>query len=584
MLDRRLSAGWTRRAVSRRHFISTLTIGAGLGLLAACAPAASPAAAPARPTEPPRPAQQPTSAAAPAAAAPTAAPAPTTAPAATAAPAPTTAPAATAAPAAVKRGGKLIVGTDVNPVGLDPAIAVAFSSVAIYEQLYMSLGTLEYKTNKVLPDLAESWRAVDARTYEFKLRPGVKFHSGREVTAEDVKFSFDRVMDPKVTVPLRSYLGPIEKTEAVDKATARIVMKTPFAPLLSVVADRRPCAIVDREIVEKKGDLQNTDGGSGPFKLVEYTPDVKVVMERHGDYYEKGKPYLDQIEFRIMPDESSRLAAIRSGDIDMTVLKDPKNARLLKNEKNINLNDLPSYWRSGTPLNTKRPPLNDVRVRQAISYAIDRQEIINTVLLGEGVVSGPIPPAEAEWALPITRENFPTYFTDLDKSKALLKEAGVSSLKLTFNASPAYATDIPTAQVVQSQLKRVGIDIEIKQYEWAAFLKAQADGDFDLNVGFHTNRPDPDSYLGFAPTNGAFNYGKYSSPKMDELMEKARTTTELAERKKLYADIQRLYALELPWLFYYVIKSFDPARAHVKGYTPMASSYRLALKETWVEK
>jgi peptide/nickel transport system substrate-binding protein len=483
-----------------------------------------------------------------------------------------------------KRGGKLVIGADVNPVGLDPALTTAFASVAIYEQMYMSLGTLEYRTNRVIPDLAQSWRNVDSKTYEFKLRPGVRFHSGREVTAEDVKYTIDRLLDPKVPAPLRSYLGPVDRVEVVDKSTVRIAMKSVFAPLVSVLADRRPCAIVDREVVEKRGSLANWDGGSGPFKLVEYTPDVRVVLERHGDYWEKDKPYLDQIEFRIIPDESSRLAAIRAGEVDMTVLKDPKNARLLRNDRNIALNDVPSFWRSASPINLQRPPLNDVRVRQAISYAIDRQEIINTVLFGEGVITGPLPPGETEWAIPVTRENFPTYYPDLAKSRALLKEAGVGPFKISIQAAPAYAPDLPTAQVLQSQLKRVGIELEVVQMEWAAVLKAQRDRNFDLNLTFNTNRPDPDTYLSVAHSQFSVNWGSYANPKMDELLERGRATLDLAERKKIYAEVQRLFAVELPYLFLYVIKNYEPARPHVKGYTPMASSYRLALKETWLDR
>ena len=491
---------------------------------------------------------------------------------------------ATRARAQAKRGGKLVIGADVNPVGLDPALTTAFASVAIYEHLYMSLGTLEYRTNRLVPDLAQTWRNVDTKTYEFTLRPGVRFHTGREVTAEDVKYTIERLLDPKVSVPLRSYLGPVDRVQVVDKHTVRIVMKEVYAPLLSVLADRRPCAIVDREVVERHGSLANWDGGSGPFKLVEYTPYVRVVLERFGGYWEKDKPYLDQIEFRIIPDESSRLAAIRAGDVDMTVLKDPRNARLLRNDKAIVLNDVPSFWRSASPLNIARPPLNDVRVRQAMSYAIDRQEIINTVLFGEGSVTGPLPPGEAEWAIPVTRENFPTYYPDLAKSRALLKEAGVSSLKLTIQAAPAYAPDIPTAQVLQSQLKRVGIELEVQQMEWAAVLKAQRDKNFDLNLTFNTNRPDPDTYLSIAHSTFSANWGSYANPKMDELLERGRGTTDLAERKRIYAEVQRHFAMELPYLFLYVIKNYEPARLHVKGYIPMASGYRLALKDTWLDK
>ncbi|MFN8525043.1 MAG: ABC transporter substrate-binding protein [Chloroflexota bacterium] len=562
------------RRVSRRKAVGMLGLGGvALGLLA-CSPtppraepkpAAPPAAAPpqptaappaAKPTEPPSAAAKPTEAAKPAA----------------------------QAPATVKKGGKLVIGADVNPVGLDPALTTAFSSVAIYEHMYSSLLTLEYKTNKVKPDLAESFRNVDGNTVEFKLRQGVKFHGGREVTAEDVKYTVDRLMDDKNSVPLRSYLGPGAKAEVVDKYTVRIKNDSVYAPLPSIVADRRPCAIVDREVVEKNGDLKNWDGGSGPFKLVEYTPDVRVVLEKNGNYWEKDFPILDQIEFRMIPDEQARIAAIRAGDVDMTVLKDPKSARLLKDDKNVNLNDVPSFWRSASPFNLARKPLDDVRVRQAISYAIDRQEIINTVLLGDGVPTGPIPPGESEWSVPVNGENFPTYQYNPDKARQLLKEAGAEGLKIGIQAAPAYAPDIPTAQVLQAQLKKVGIDLQVQQMEWAAVLQAQRDKNFDLNLTFNTNRPDPDTYLSVAHSKFSQNWGAYANPKMDELIEKGRTTTDLAQRKQVYSDIQKLFATELPYLYLYVIKNYEPARLHVKGYTPMASGYRLALKETWIEK
>jgi peptide/nickel transport system substrate-binding protein len=557
------------RRPSRREAIRWLGAG-GLALgLAACSPT------------PPRPAATTSSA-------PAAAPPPPTQPSTQAAPvAPTAAaPAAqpTTAPAAIKRGGTLIIGADVNPVGLDPALSSAFSSVAIYEQLYSSLLTLDYSTNKVKPDLAESWTQTDPNTMELKLRQGVKFHSGRELTAEDVKYTWDRLVDPKLTVPLKNYIGPGAAAQVVDKYTVRLKNDPVYAPLLSVIADRRPTAIVDRDVVDKNGDLQNADGGSGPFRLVEYTPDVRVVLERNSSYYEKDLPILDRIEFRIIPDEQARIAAIRAGEVDLTVLKDPKTARLLRAEKNLVVNDVSSFWRSMPLINEQHKPLDDVRVRQALSYATDRQEIINTVLLGDGVPTGPLPPGETEWAIPINAENFPTYQYNPDKARQLLKDAGAEGLKIGIQAAPAYAPDIPTAQVLQSQWKKVGIDLQVQQMEWAAVLKAQQDGTFDLNLTFSTNRPDPDLYLSVGHSKFVQNWGKYSNPQMDALIEKGRSTTDLAARKQIYADVQRLFATEQPSLYLYVIKNYEPARDYVRGYVPMSSGYRLALKETWLDK
>jgi peptide/nickel transport system substrate-binding protein len=579
----------TRRAALVRM------IGGGIALgLAACSPTPpradeKPASQPAAATTAPKPTEAAKPAAPAAAAQPTAAPAAAAQPTAAPKPAteakPTEAPKPQAAPATVKKGGVLAIGATQSPVGLDPALTTAFASVAIYEHMYSSLATLDFSTNKVKPDLAESWKNVEPNVVEFKLRQGVKFHSGREVTAEDVKYTFDRLVDDKLAVPLKSYLGPGLATQVVDKYTVRVKNEAVFAPLVSVVADRRPTAIVDREVVEKNGDLKNADAGSGPFKLVEYTPDVKVVLERFGDYWEKDRPILDRVELRIIPEETARLAAIRSGEVDLTVLNDPKLAKLLKDDKSINLNDVSSFWRSASPFNTAHKPLDDVRVRQAISYAVDRQEIVNTVLLGDGVPTGPIPPGEGEWAIAVNGDNFPTYTYNPDKARQLLKEAGAEGLKIGIQAASTYAPDLPTCEVLQAQLKKVGVNLEIqKMPDFPAVLQAQRDGTFDLNLTFNTNRPDPDTYLSVAHSKSSTNWGKFSSPKMDELIDKGRTTTDLAERKKIYGDIQRLFDAEAPFLFLYVIKNYEPARLHVKGYTPMSSGYRLSLKETWVDK
>ncbi len=404
------------------------------------------------------------------------------------------------------------------------------------------------------------------------------------MTADDVKYTWDRLLNPKLTVPLVNYIGPGAAAQVVDKYTVRLKNDPVYAPLVSVVADRRPTAIVDRDVVDKNGDLQNADAGSGPFKLVEYTPDVRVVLEKNSSYYEKDVPILDRIEFRMIPDEQARIAAIRASEVDLTVLKDPKTARLLRDEPNVVLNDVASFWRSTPIINEQHKPLDDVRVRQALSYATDRQEIINTVLLGDGVPTGPMPPGETTWAIPINAENFPTYQYNPDKARQLLKDAGAEGLKIGIQCAPAYAPDIPTSQVLQDQWKKVGIDLQLQQMEWAAVLKAQQDGTFDLNITFNTNRPDPDTYLSVGHSKFVQNWGHYSNPKMDELIEKGRSTTDLATRQQIYADVQRLFAMEVPSLYLYVIKNYEPARSYVRGYVPMSSGYRLALKETWLDK
>jgi peptide/nickel transport system substrate-binding protein len=483
-----------------------------------------------------------------------------------------------------KRGGTLVVGSDVNPVGLDPALTTAFASVTIYQQIYSSLLTLDYSTNQVMPDLAETWSNVDDKTVEFKLRQGVKFHSGREITAEDVKYTIDRLANPDVAVPLRSYLGPGVAAEIVDTYTVRISNATPYSPLISVLADTRPSAIVDREVIEANGDLANWDGGSGPFKLVEYTPDVRVLLERNPDYYDSNYPLLDQIEFRIIPDENARIAAIRAGEVDLTVVKDPKLVQTLRGDSNVVINEVPSFWRSGTQFNLEHAPLGDVRVRQAISYGINRQELIDTVLLGDGLITGPIPPGETTWTLDPTPENFPNYGFNQDMAKQLLDESGAGEINIAITAAPDYATDIPTAQVMQAQLAEIGINLEIRQMDFASLLANQTKGDFDLSLSFNTHRPDPDTYLGPDYTGASANIGHYSNPDFDALLDQGRASFDIPTRQGIYHDAQKLFTSEVPILFTFVIKNYEPAQPYVKGYVQMASGYRLSLKQTWLDK
>lgn len=436
------------QTLTRRAALRLVAGTLGFGVLAACAPT------------PPRNDAKPATTNSPAAVVPkaaesstTAAPKPSDATKPAAQIAATTQPAVpTAAPAAMKRGGTLIVGQDVGPVSLDPILTTAHPAAQIYEHLYSTLVQPDHETGKIIPDLAESWEVPDPKTHIFKLRQGVKFHSGRALTAEDVKYSFERLLDPKNNAPIRAYVGPIDKIEVLGDYSIKFTHTEVYAPFLNAIADRRPIAIVDRETVEKNdGKLSAVSNGTGPFKLVEYVPDSKVVMERHTPYHEKDLPILDRIEFRIIPDEQSRIAAIRSGEVHLTTLKDPRTAKLVAADPNIVLHKIGSLLREGTPVNMQREPLGDVRVRQAISYALNRQEMVDTVLSGEGAVSGVFPPLEKEWALPMTTENFPTWFHDLEKSRALLKEAGkADGFKLSITVSSAFAPEVATAQLMQS--------------------------------------------------------------------------------------------------------------------------------------
>ena len=280
-------------------------------------PTAVPTAAPAKPT-----------AAAPAA---TTAPvaAPTTAASAAAKPAGQTA----ASPVAAARGGELVVGKDQEAPGLDPAKNPASAALRIFDLTYSRLTRLDDQMRPT-PDLATSWDQPDAKTYVFHLRQGVKFHNGRPLTSEDVKYTYERIINPDTASIAKSFFDVIDKIETPDPQTVKITLKEPYAPFLVNTASTW-AGIVAKEIVDaNNGDLNKVEAGSGPFKLQEWTPQTRAVLVRNPDYYIPNEPALDKITFQIMPEESARIAALRTGNIQFTILT-AAGADTLQNDKSV---------------------------------------------------------------------------------------------------------------------------------------------------------------------------------------------------------------------------------------------------------
>jgi peptide/nickel transport system substrate-binding protein len=238
------------------------------------------------------------------------------------------------------------------------------------------------------PNLAESWKSVSPTLYEFKIRRGVTFHNGREMNASDVKYSFDRELDPKTGSPFRAIWSAVDKIETPDKWTVRFQLKQPNAPFLNYLAGPYGHQIVAKEVVEKNGDLNQVAAGTGPFRLAEYVPDSHLKLEKHKGYWRKGRPYLDGINIRIIKDESARLSAIRAGAVDVTYVT-AVNAPALKQDKNVVLLEGNNVFYGMTLAqfipNDSKAPFNDKRVRQAMSLAIDRKEILDSVVFGSGV-------------------------------------------------------------------------------------------------------------------------------------------------------------------------------------------------------
>ena len=340
-----------------------------------------------------------------------------------------------------KRGGTLVVAADVSPPGLDPQKSAAAHSWMIAEHVYSTLLRRDPKMN-IVGDLAESWQVVNDTTFVFKLRKGVAWHHGRDLVADDVKYSFERMLDEKTASPWRSNWSIIDRIEAPDRATVRFVIKRPFAPFFSYLATPHYGAIVPRDIVEKNGDLQKVASGTGPFVLERFVPDNTVVLKRNPSYYEPGLPYLDGLEYRIIPDEAARLAALRAGTVHYLWSVDPLIDRQLQGAAGVALREPDGYCaQHGMAFNQTKPPFTEVAVRRAVSVGINRREIIASVLRGHGAISTKIPPCDAPFGYSGDEKGLPYYAPDAALARRLLAEAGFpNGLDTTLEVSRAPST------------------------------------------------------------------------------------------------------------------------------------------------
>ncbi len=491
-----------------------------------------------------------------------------------------------------KRGGTLVVAADVSPPGLDPQKSAAAHSWMISEHVYSNLLRRDAQM-KIVGDLAESWQIVNDTTYVFKLRKGVTWHHGRELLAEDVKYSFERMLDEKTASPWRSNWQIIDRIETPDRATVRFALKRPFAPVLSYLATPHYSAIVPRDIVEKNGDLQKTASGTGPFMLDRFAPDNTVVLKRNPNYFESGLPYLDGIEYRIIPDEAARLAALRAGTVHYLWSVDPLIDRQLQGAPGVVLREPDGYCaQHGMAFNQTKAPFNDVRVRRAVSAGINRREIINSVLRGRGNITTKIPPCDAPYGYSGDEKGLPYYAQDPALAKRLLTEAGLpNGLDTTLEVSPRFPLTVRTAEVMKEQLAAAGIRVTLKQVEWGAALKNFVRTEYDgLSMIPLVWQPDPDAHAYDIFHSGSnINLGKFKDEKVDQLLERGRTTLDRDKRVAIYQDLQRHMADQAYLVFPYASGAIEALRDTVKGYvsipgTQPGSRSRLFFKQTWLER
>ncbi len=471
----------------------------------------------------------------------------------------------------------LEVAVDASPVGLDPHRATAFSTFQMINgTIYEGLTAID-KDLRVKPGVAESWTvSADGKTYTFKLRAGMTFHDGSKVEAADVVATINRVLSKEIASPLASRLAALDTATAPDATTVVLQLKEPAAPLLVSIAT---IAIVPRSMEAEKEALQRAPVGTGPFKFKEWQANGFVALEKHAGYWRAGAPKLDGIKFNIVPESATRQVGLASGQYAMLPNIDAATAMQLKGRPGVKLAETLELAYSFVGVNTSRPPFNNAKVRQAVNYALDRQQIIVAALFGAGVPGGPLSPALKDWATPVAQ--FGCYKHDPAKAQALLKEAGHSGpVAITINVLPRQdIRDI--AQVVQAQLNKAGFKVELKNQELGQFIQDWRNSNFDMFASTNAGSADPDDYF-FRTfrTGGSTNVFKYSDGALDGLLDSARTMQDPAARKAAYDKAQAILACDGPIMHIAYGQLFTATRANVSGFEIIANRSLSTLADT----
>ena len=472
--------------------------------------------------------------------------------------------------------GTLIIGKSEEAVGWDPAMVTAASSFELIAAVYETLLIFD-DNGDPMGILAESWDQPDDTTYVFTLKDGVTFHNGQPLTAEDVKFTFERIMDPEGGSPWTSQFEPVESVEATDDRTVTFTMKESYGPFLATLSSNYAAILPN----SPDTDFQTEMIGTGAFMMESYTQDTETVLAAFPDYHVEGQPKVAKIQYKILPDEPARLAAVRTGEIHLTSLVDPISIDTARGDSAVTVidHDTTDYFLLG--FNCKEAPFDDVKVRQALSMAIDRQAIIDSVFFGAGQVSGPIVPTLGDWANPV--EDLPNYGVDLDGAKALLEEAGASDLTFSITVGADRTEFVNIALVIQDQLKEIGVTVELDQVEWGTFIDKWIARDFQSFVSYNGSGNDPDRALYPAlHTGGSVNAFQFSDEQVDQLLEQGRSQTDHEERKATYQEVEKLIAEQAPLIFICTRVGHFATATGVEGFAPTASQTWMTLPEVTV--
>lgn len=484
-------------------------------------------------------------------------------------------------PGNVQVGGKIRIGIAAGPVNLDPHTTTLLGDQQLLENIYRGLTVLDPKTLNPVGEIAESWEvSSDELTWTFTLRPGVRFHNGRAVVADDVKFSLERILDPTLHASAAADLAPIGAVEVIDPRTVALKLKYRYGILPVALQEPAWAAIIPREAVPTLG---TEPVGTGPFEWVSQVPKTSVTLQKFPDYWRKPLPYLAVLDYQVIPDASTKLEALLSKQVDFINSVPLALVAQVENRSGITLVRFKSSWVNELGFNCRVKPFSDVRVRQAIAMALDKNEIAKAATYGQG---GPAQTMVAP-ASPIKVRVKPLPY-DPVRAKALLAEAGYPN-GFSFDFSPCGGTAFPDMQLASEliayQLQAIGVnataptigagiwvDNVLRKHDYQAFICGLVSG------------LDPDQHLyRYFTSDGLFNFSEYpSTPTLDHLLLLGRETIDPGQRSKIYSQACQILADQVPWIPLYWLPGLVAMSSNVHGFLP-EPEFNLRFDAVWID-
>ncbi len=471
-------------------------------------------------------------------------------------------------------GGSLTIAQGVEPPGLDPTTATSAAIPrVVYGNVLEGLVRID-RDGKIIPALASEYRiSKDGKEYTFILKKGVKFHDGKPFDAEDVKFTFERLMDPKTNIPNIKYYRDIESVEVADSHTVKFKLKNINSMFLFNLA-RPDSIIINKQTADR---LKTAPVGTGPFKIVEWVRGDRVILAKFEEYYRKGLPYLDKVTFKFIGDPSAQIASLKAGDVDVIGYDvSPENALLL--EKDPKFKVLNGYTTTEVILSTNqtRKPFDDVRVRRAMAHAIDRSALIKGVMSGYGVPIGSHMDPGNPYYIDLTS----VYPYNPTKAKQLLAEAGYpNGFEAVIKLPERFAYAKRSGEIIADMLSQVGIRLKIELTEWGQWIdRVFRNADFDLTVIGHAEPFDIDIYA-----NPKY-YFRYDNPKFQETLKKAEMEPDPKLRRDLYVALQKMITEDAVNGFLFVLPSLPTMKKEVMNWWKDYPMTCQDVTEVWIAK